>query len=393
MEERWNVTTGLGDEDAPRVRLDEGRGSGVPSAVTTAVARARPVADRPDVFALEPGLPGTTVSALVSGGLAGYDEGTSGWCLTLAGTHLRSALVPDVPGHHVDPRGVSVHPELSRDDRDRLVAALARESGGEGADHGVAARDPDPRSVVESTGALVILLVALMGVLSLILLFAPEVFGPLSVAAGLAGAGAVHAHLRGRASRAREEAERAPDAVEELQGRFVTGDMLDAPARWMLGRAQRAVDAVLDSAPHQRGLLLDEVRNRVVLADVEWGVAQSLLRQSRTRQRIDTTPVTGQRSGEAARRARAALQTDVTDVERRVRTLEDYASRVHAAELEEQDRRSAAELDAIADSTVEAGAAHPHQEESLSHLVRAQALALRLAALSDDTDHSAPHHP
>ncbi|USY22672.1 hypothetical protein NE857_14300 [Nocardiopsis exhalans] len=391
VEDRWDLVTGPGDGEIVRVRLDDGQEAEVSPPMMAAVARARPQENRPDLFSLDPGVPEKTVSDLVAGGLAGYDEDSGGWCLTVVGAQLRSALVLDAHRHHAEPRGVSVHPELSEDDRELLVKALNWE-GREPEPvqpSELAPADPAPRSPTESVSALVILLAAVIGVLCVALISSFETFALLLLPGLLLGAGALYSFQRQRAAQTQAIAENdEPDVIEELQGHFVTGDMLDTPARWMLGRAQRAVDAVLDSAIHQRGLLLDEVRNRVVLADVEWAVAQSLLRQSRARARIETTPLTGERSRQAAERARAALHEDVAEVERRIRTLEDYARRVREAELEEQDRRSAVELDAIADSTTEAGAAHPHQEEALSHLVRAQELALRVAALSDDAQGS-----
>ncbi|MFD6949593.1 MULTISPECIES: hypothetical protein [unclassified Nocardiopsis] len=158
--------------------------------------------------------------------------------------------------------------------------------------------------------------------------------------------------------------------------------MLDHTSNALFGRAQRAVDAVLGSSLHRQGLLLDEVRNRVVLADVEWSLAQSLAQQTRIRHRIDSTPVPGERSRQAAERARAVLAEDVAEVEARIRMLESYADKVRAAELEEQDRRAAAEFDAIANQAAEAQAAHPQQNEALGSLVQAQNLALQIEALS-----------
>ncbi len=173
--------------------------------------------------------------------------------------------------------------------------------------------------------------------------------------------------------------------IAEFQGRYVAVDMLDRPSNVLLGRAQRAVDTVLGSSLHRQGLLLDEVRNRVVLADVEWSLAQSLAEQTRTRHKIDSTPTPGERSQQAAERARAVLAEDVAEIETRIRTLEAYADKVRAAEMEEQDRRAAAEFDAIADRTAEAQAAHPQQNEALSSLVQAQNLALQIEALSPGT--------
>ncbi len=81
----------------------------------------------------------------------------------------------------------------------------------------------------------------------------------------------------------------------------------------MLGRVQRAVDAVLGSSLQEQGLLLDGPRNRVVLADAEWALAQSILHQARSRHTLDTTPAVGERSERAAERARAALEAKAAD--------------------------------------------------------------------------------
>lgn len=199
----------------------------------------------------------------------------------------------------------------------------------------------------------------------------------------LAVGGASMAHVRLQ----QEELERDPvRIVVSAEGEFVSPGALDEESRPLLERTQRAVDAVLGSPLHERGLLLDTVRNRVVLADVEWSVARSLLHQTRVRERIARTPTPGQRSREAADRAGAALEAEAAEVTARIAVLEDYAGRVRAAELDEQDRRSARELDAIAAEAAEAGAVHEQSAEMLDSLVRAQELALRVAALADDQD-------
>ncbi|WP_152514144.1 hypothetical protein [Nocardiopsis valliformis] len=174
--------------------------------------------------------------------------------------------------------------------------------------------------------------------------------------------------------------------IEDHKGLYTTGEMLDREAEGMLGRAQAAVDTVLDSSLHREGLLLDEIRNRVVLADTEWWIARDLYEQAQIRQRIDSAPAVGERSRQAAERARAALAKEAARVESKIRTLESYADRVRAAELEVRDRELAAELDAIADQAEQVGAVRPQNDESLSALIQAQELALEIAAFSDDRD-------
>jgi hypothetical protein len=171
--------------------------------------------------------------------------------------------------------------------------------------------------------------------------------------------------------------------AESLQGWFVGPDMLDEPARALLGRAQRAVDSVLASSLHDQGLLLDTVRNRVVLTDVEWSIAERLREHTGTRRTIEGIATPGEHSRRAAARARAVLDEDVARVEARVRVLEDYARKVSTAELSVYDRRAAARLNAL---TLEAGVDHGQQDEALASLVEAQELALRVAALSDGLD-------
>ncbi|ASU60219.1 hypothetical protein [Nocardiopsis dassonvillei] len=205
----------------------------------------------------------------------------------------------------------------------------------------------------------------------------------LLAASALAVAGAALARTRHQ----RAERERDPvRIVQSAEGEFVSPGALDEESRALLKRAQRAVDAVLGSPLHERGLLLDTVRNRVVLADVEWSLARSLLHQTRVRERISRTPTPGERSREAAARAAAVLAAETAEVTARIVVLEDYADRVRAAELDDQDRRSARELDAIAAEAAEAGAVHEQSAETLDSLVRAQELALRVAALADDQD-------
>ncbi|WP_304451757.1 hypothetical protein [Nocardiopsis sp. YSL2] len=171
--------------------------------------------------------------------------------------------------------------------------------------------------------------------------------------------------------------------AEGLRDWFVDPGMLDAPARALLGRAQRAVDSVLASSLHDQGLLLDTVRNQVVLRDVEWSIADRLREHTRTRRTIGGIATPGEHSRRAAERAREVLDEDVARVTDRVRVLEDYASKVSTAELSAYDRRAAARLDAL---TLAAGADHGQQDEALASLVEAQRLALRVAELSAELD-------
>jgi hypothetical protein len=221
----------------------------------------------------------------------------------------------------------------------------------------------------------------MLGLLSVVLFaFAWHLLaGLLAAALMLTAVGkSIHSRLQDRAEPVQE-----PGSLAEFEGRYVSGSMLDDPGRGMLGREQRAVDAVLGSSLQEQGLLLDGSRNRVVLVDVEWTLAQSILHHARSRHTLDTTPAVGERSERAAERARAALESDTAAVDARIRVLEAYAERVQEAELEIRDRQLEAEFDAIADRAAEAKAARPHQDVSLKALVRAQELALEVVALAD----------
>src|SRR5699024_5464092 len=121
-------------------------------------------------------------------------------------------------------------------------------------------------------------------------------------------------------------------------------------------------------------------------AAVECPRPLSRRQQTGTRDKTASPPTPGERSRQAAERARAVLAEDVEEVEARIRTLEDYADKVRAAELEEQDQRAAAEFEKIANQAAEAQAAHPHQNAALTSLVQAQNLALQIEALSPGTE-------
>jgi hypothetical protein len=66
----------------------------------------------------------------------------------------------------------------------------------------------------------------------------------------------------------------------------------------------------------------------------------------------------------------------------RIARLEDYAEKVGAAELEIEDRRAAARLNEITETTLRAGAAAPMEDATLRSLLEAQEMALELAALT-----------
>lgn len=275
------------------------------------------------------------------------------------------------PGDNPEPSlpRLTTHPELTREQSEHLNRALVAPGRREGVRPGFGEHLGGAGQGCLYLGLLAMVVLALSWNILLGLLVA----APILTAVG----------------KAVLDRRQEPDPVDEpdqgtrvYEGRYVSDGMLDAVGRGMLGRVQTAVDTVLGSALQERGLLLDEVRNRVVLADVEWSLSQSLLRQARSRHTLDTTPAVGERSERAAERARDVLDADAAEVDARIRVLEAYAERVREAERDLRDRELEAEFDAIANRAVEAKEARPHQDASLSALVRAQELALEVAALA-----------
>ncbi|RKS08088.1 hypothetical protein DFP74_3777 [Nocardiopsis sp. Huas11] len=328
-----------------------------------------------------------TLDELRRRGLVAAGDGADDWRLTERGRQARARLPagPDAPCGDAEtltlgvfggrPLRATLHPAIGREDADRLRAALGgRRHGGAHAQARTAPADAPvgkrTRLAYLSLAAFAYATMLVAGPVSaLIVLFAGAVV--VLVVRGIAGAPSADT---GRSS--------APeDVTAAFAGRFVEPRSLDDQARDLLGRAQRAVDTVLESPLHDRGLLLDAVRNRVVLGDIEWSVARSLERHTSSRRLIAAVPTPGERSRRAAERARAALEEDVRAVEWRIGRLEDYAEKVAAAELEIEDRRSAARLDEITESTLRAGAAAPHEDVTLTSLVEAQEMALELASL------------
>ncbi|WP_150251944.1 hypothetical protein [Nocardiopsis deserti] len=339
---------------------------------------AAPLGDRRDVWCPDVRKPGES-APLIAQGLAERDA-HGALVLTERGVQVRSVLLPLVglvgePGREGRP---TLDPSLPEKRARALRAALDQTRVG-GVPRGVGRPDGRGKTLLRVLYASFCTLGMAGGFLGLPFV----VVLVLLVVTVLAVGGASMAHLR------LQQADTEHDPVRTVvsaEGEFVSPGTLDEESRALLERAQGAVDAVLGSPLHERGLLLDTVRNRVVLADVEWSVARSLLHQTRVRERIARTPTPGQRSREAAARAGAVLAAETAEVTARIAVLEDYAGRVRAAELDEQDRRSARELDAIAAEAAEVGAVHEQSAEMLDSLVRAQELALRVAALADDQD-------
>ncbi|WP_047870290.1 hypothetical protein [Nocardiopsis sp. RV163] len=345
------------------------------SAMRRSIRLAAPLDDRLDAWCPDVREPGES-APLIAQGLAERDaDGVL--VLTGRGVRVRALLLSLVglvgePGHEGRP---TLDPSLPEERARRLRLALEAVRGGRPR-RGTGGNERN-KAFARVVYAFLWAVFTCWMVLDLPL--SAEL--ALVTASSLAVAGAVLVRERHQ----RAERERDPvRIVTASEGEFVSPGALDEESRALLGRAQRAVDAVLGSPLHECGLLLDTVRNRVVLADVEWSLARSLLHQTRVRERIARTPTPGERSREAAARAGAVLAAETAEVTARIAVLEDYADRVRAAELDDRDRRSARELDAIAAEAAEAGAVHEQSAETLDSLVRAQELALRVAALADD---------
>ncbi|MCK2219220.1 hypothetical protein MF672_036315 [Actinomadura sp. ATCC 31491] len=116
-------------------------------------------------------------------------------------------------------------------------------------------------------------------------------------------------------------------------GRYLLGEDFDQEARLVLGRAQRAVGAVLRSHVNAEGLL-DDASNAVMLPAQEWEIARLLAKLSELRREHrdlvqrglapEVAPVL-----EPLKRALAASEAAVVA---RVEALERYAARVAEAE-------------------------------------------------------------
>ncbi|WP_460776782.1 hypothetical protein [Nocardiopsis nanhaiensis] len=353
---------------------------------------AVPMEPRSGSRQLAEGTPRDTARALESRGLVRWREQDGPWVVTEHGVRVRAVLLRmaeraadgdlgGVPFAGELPRRETVDPELSRDEAARLRGALD-----------LSRSAPGPELTREDIAARSALLMGLMTVTSLPLslwVWFPESVGlallTLVVFAGHLLFGAAWVSLFHEVWWSVRLA-RAHRTLEAFRGRYVSADMLDRRASDMLARAQRAVDTVLDSPIHRRGLLLDRPRNRVVLTESEWAVADSLCEQTQTRARLNSTTPLGERSRRAAQRVGAALLYDVERVEARIRVLESYAAKVRRAEDQERDRELAARLDGLADRIIVAGAAHDQQDESVCALVDAQRMALEVAGQGPDDE-------
>ncbi|WP_306369940.1 hypothetical protein [Nocardiopsis sp. CC223A] len=334
---------------------------------------SRPFPGRDDLWC-PPAGDARTAAALIAQGLAERDP-RGLLVLTARGREARGALGRSASGEPLaEPPGVrpTLDPALPPDEAERLTSALHRLAAGE-------AGGPEKGAMTGWRGLLYLLPVGVFFPLGTL---AENPWSPLPETAVMGVlAGLVYGYARLRRRRA---VDGAPSTVVAAYEEYlVRPSTLDGHGRALLERTQRAVDAVLGSGLHREGLLLDTVRNEVVLAETEWTVARGLADLARSLEEIESTPVTGERSRAAAQRALVALAEERGRLETRIRLLEEYANRVRAAEEERIDAVSARELESIADRITEAGAANEHQEAELRSLVSAQEAALRLAELTE----------
>ncbi|GAB3496528.1 hypothetical protein [Nocardiopsis coralliicola] len=315
------------------------------------------------------------------------------WVLTAAGRRLRRSL-PEAARRPAaeapPPAGGAERPALSPDldglDRLRITAALR--SGA-----------PSPAPVPEPPAArplrpllsarTAVRLTALLVLSGLLLMAAAPPIGVL-VLAGSAVPVGVSAAVRFRRLRrgtgGRPEPGphgRSADGSAELhryRGRIIGPAGLGPAEADLLRRCIHAVDAVLGSSLHRDGLLLDAARNRAVLEDLEWSVAQSLQRHARIRAEIAALTDGGRRPDPGADRARAELEADAGRVRARVERIGGYARAVLAAEGPGAGDHRTARLDGLAHDLAASGAAHRHDQEALNDLAEAQRSALSLEA-------------
>ncbi|MFE6303943.1 hypothetical protein [Nocardiopsis sp. NPDC057823] len=340
------------------VTLADGRTIPLSRGLAEAVLGASPLPDAPHVWSpVYLGAPGN--AALIDLGLAERTrQGFLG--LTPLGHEVRARL------QDPRPERVTLDPGLSGDRKRALLVALADPGAG-----------PGPRGR-RWTAPRVVYAAAIAFLAVLLPSADPPLIAYIPVAAVLLAVITVSSHLADR-----ERERRDPRRVlESLADHYVLQEQVEGEYRVLLERTRAAVDAVLESAPHREGLLLDTVRNRVVLAETEWTIARGLARLSGEAARADGTPIAGERSRAAAERARAALAEERGHLERRIGLLEEYAAGVRSFEAERADAASAREFDAITDRVLESGAAHGLHDEALASLVRAQELALRLSDLT-----------
>ncbi|MEV0383578.1 hypothetical protein [Nonomuraea sp. NPDC050643] len=167
------------------------------------------------------------------------------------------------------------------------------------------------------------------------------------------------------------------DAARHNEGHYVVREQLDDPARSLMTRAQAAIEQVMDSSVHAKGLL-DDVRNGVMLPAQEWEIARLLAKLSELRsehQEVVSEGVTPEVEAVAEPLARA-LDSSERAVLARVEALERYAGHVADAERAYRAR----------DQIERLSARLPRYEELLAESGADGSAVPELGRLSDDAD-------
>jgi hypothetical protein len=116
--------------------------------------------------------------------------------------------------------------------------------------------------------------------------------------------------------------------------------------RTLLGRAQRAIDDVLDSGVRAAGLL---EADEPVLRRHEWEIASALREMAEVPAASPGDAAVGEMTAAVLEAQRQALDLAIGATTRRIRALEQYAAEVRAAEAARRDLHSAARLAGLND--------------------------------------------
>jgi hypothetical protein len=159
-----------------------------------------------------------------------------------------------------------------------------------------------------------------------------------------------------------------------LHGRYVRPQDLGETGAGLLERAQRAVAAVLESSVNRAGLL-DEVRNAVTLPAQLWEIALTLTQVDGLRLEHETVPDRVHPPIAELLDAQAeALALATEAVTRRVGALEDYATRVRAADDALRQWETAQRLSARSEA----------YRELLARTVRDELAVAQIAGLTEE---------
>jgi hypothetical protein len=131
-------------------------------------------------------------------------------------------------------------------------------------------------------------------------------------------------------------------AARAYHGRYLTGADFDARARFLLRRAQDAVDAVTTSEVYRAGFL-DAPAALAALADQEWDIAVALREQARLRAQRAEPGLRNAGAMTAALRNRQSRAAQLADssIAARVAALERYAAQVREADAAYRDWQQA----------------------------------------------------